>query len=455
MFGTSGIRGPVGETITAEVALSIGRAVGARADSVILGRDARDSGRALCDGLAAGLVESGTDIIDLGMVATPTAARAVGARDADAGIVVTASHNPPQDNGIKLWSPSGQAFDADQRAAIERRVTDADYDLAAWDGHGDRTTWAEAEAAHREALVAAGERWFDAVGAAPEELSVVVDPGAGTGGLTADALYELGVSVETLNAQPDGRFPARPSEPTASNCESLCRCVDALDADLGIAHDGDADRMLAVDDTGTFVSGDLLLAVFAREAADRGDIVAAPVNTSLVVSDALESVGATLEYTRVGDVYVADRASDDGVVFGGEPSGAWIFPTETLCPDGPLAAVRLAALAAAEPLSTRLDAFDPYPIHRTAIETDTKAAVMEHVATACRETIGADATLTTRDGVRVTRGEGWYLIRASGTQPLVRVTAEARDDATAAALLETAEALVSDAIERADESARS
>jgi phosphoglucosamine mutase len=153
----------------------------------------------------------------------------------------------------------------------------------------------------------------------------------------------------------------------------------------------------------------------------------------------------------VGDVYVADRASDDGVVFGGEPSGAWIFPTETLCPDGPLAAVRLAALAAAEPLATRLDAFDPYPIHRTAIETDAKAAVMEHVATTCQEAAQPDATLTTLDGVRVTREDGWYLIRASGTQPLVRITAEARDDASAAALLDTAESLVIDAIERVDD----
>lgn len=451
MFGTSGIRGPVGETVTGTVALSIGRAVGATADSVVLGRDARDSGRALCDALAAGLVESGTDVLDVGMVATPTAARAVGTRNADAGIVVTASHNPPQDNGIKLWSPSGQAFDADQRAAIERRVTDADYDLAAWDGHGDRTTWTEAEAAHRNALVAAGKRWFDAADAAPEELSVVVDPGAGTGALTADALYELGVSVETLNAQPDGRFPARPSEPTAGNCESLCRCVDALDADLGIAHDGDADRMLAVDDTGTFVSGDLLLAVFAQASANAGDAVAAPVNTSLVVSDALTAVGATLEYTRVGDVYVADRASDEGVVFGGEPSGAWIFPAETLCPDGPLAAVRLAALTAAEPLSTRVDAFDPYPIYRTSVETDAKAAVMEEVATTCRETAPPDATLTTLDGVRVTRENGWYLIRASGTQPLVRVTAEGRDAATAAALRDRAETVVTETVERVDE----
>jgi phosphoglucosamine mutase len=315
--------------------------------------------------------------------------------------------------------------------------------LAAWDGHGERKACEGAVAAHRDAITAAGRRRFDAIDADPAELSVVVDVGNGTGGVTADALYDLGVDVETLNATPDGRFPARPSEPTAETCESLARCVDALDADLGIAHDGDADRMLAVDETGTFVPGDLLLATFAREMADAGDAVAAPVDTSLVVEDALAEVGASLVHTRVGDVYVAERAKEGSVVFGGEPSGAWIFPEETLCPDGPLAAVTLAALVAEQPLSERLDAFDPYPIRRTSIETDHRAAVVEAVREAAQP---IDGELSDLDGVRLSREDGWFLVRASGTQPLVRVTAEARDDDTAEELFEEAKTLVTDAV---------
>jgi phosphoglucosamine mutase len=443
MFGTSGVRGPVGETVTADLALSIGRAVGVSADRVVLGRDARDSGRALCDALAAGLIESGTDVLEVGVAATPTIARAVGEQGCDAGIVVTASHNPPKDNGIKLWSPSGQAFAGAKQETIARRIEADDYALAAWDGHGERTACEGAVAAHRDAITAAGRRRFDAIDADPAALSVVVDVGNGTGGVTADALYEMGVDVETLNAAPDGRFPARPSEPTAETCESLARCVDALDADLGIAHDGDADRMLAVDETGTFVPGDLLLATFAREMADAGDAVAAPVDTSLVVEDALAEVGASLVHTRVGDVYVAERAKEESVVFGGEPSGAWIFPEETLCPDGPLAAVTLAALVAEQPLSERLDAFDPYPIRRTSIETDHRAAVVEAVREAA-QTI--DGELSELDGVRLSREDGWFLVRASGTQPLVRVTAEARDDGTAEELFEEAKTLVTDAV---------
>ena len=447
MFGTSGIRGPIGETVTADLALSVGRAVGVDAESVVVGRDARDSGRALSDAVAAGLVESGTDVIDLGVVATPTAARAVDGENADAGVVVTASHNPPPDNGLKLWSRSGQAFDAARQERIATRIEAGNFELAAWDDHGDRTAGMDAEAAHRNALVEAGREWFASTAAAPEDLSVVVDVGNGTGGVTADALYELGVSVETLNARPDGRFPARPSEPTAETCESLCRCITALDADLGIAHDGDADRMMAVDDTGTFVSGDLLLATFAREAAREGTRVAAPVDTSLVVNDALDAVGASLVHTRVGDVYVAERTKDEDVVFGGEPSGAWIFPEETLCPDGPLAAVRLAALVADRPLSDRVAAFDPYPIRRTTVETPAKTAAMDRVAAKGAELGGS---VTTLDGVRVSEPEGWFLVRASGTQPLVRITAEARDGDAADRLLDRAETLVTDAVDQVE-----
>ncbi|ESS10479.1 MAG: phosphomannomutase, partial [uncultured archaeon A07HR60] len=231
------------------------------------------------------------------------------------------------------------------------------------------------------------------------------------------------------------------------HCESLARFVKAGDADLGVAHDGDADRMMAVDETGSFVPGDLLLAIFAREMAGDGDRVAAPVDTSLVVDDTLADVGAELAHTPVGDVFVAERTKDEGVVFGGEPSGAWIFPDETLCPDGPLAAVRLATLAAAQPLSERVASFEPYPIRRASIETSAKTDVMEAVHAEATTMAGS---VTTLDGVRVSRDEGWLLVRASGTQPLVRLTAEARDDTTTDQLLAEARALATDAVEHVE-----
>ena len=246
--------------------------------------------------------------------------------------------------------------------------------------------------------------------------------------------------METLNGQRDGRFPGRPSEPTAATCQTACELVAATDADLGIVHDGDADRMMAIDERGRFVAGDALLALFARREAGAGDRVAVPVDTSLLVADALSEVGAEVIYTPVGDAYVAAETTQPDVVFGGEPSGAWIWPEQTRCPDGPLAACTLAALVGTEgSLAALVDDLPDYPIRRDSVEADAKRAIVERVATLARERFD---DVTTLDGIRVETADGWFLVRASGTEPLVRLTAEARDEDDAAALFETARELV-------------
>jgi phosphoglucosamine mutase len=436
MFGTSGVRGRVGEAVTAEVALAIGRAVASEgADRVVVGRDARESGRVLADAVAAGVRECDADVVRLGLAATPTVARSVAWADADAGVAVTASHNPPEDNGLKLWTPSGQAFDDDQRVAVTRRVREDDYDLAGWDGHGGVERRGDAASRHAAALrEAAGD---------VDGLSMAVDVGNGAGGVTLEALGALGCEVHSLNAQPDGSFPARPSEPTEEHCEDLRAFVAEADADFGVAHDGDADRLRAVASDGSFVSGDALLAVFARAAADSGDRVAVPVDASLAVEDALAEDGVEVTRTRVGDVYVAAAAAEPGVAFGGEPSGAWIWPDRTLCPDGPQAAVRLAELVSERgSLAALVDEVPSYPIRRDSVAVEDKHAVMDAVADAVRDRYDAVSTV---DGVRVDLGDAWFLLRASGTQPLVRVTAEARERDRADAVFDEARDIVADA----------
>ncbi len=433
MFGTSGIRGPLGETVTADLALSVGRAVATDgASRVLVGRDARESGRFLTDAVAAGLAECGADVVDLGQVATPTLARSIDRLGADAGVVITASHNPAPDNGIKLWTPSGQAFDTDRRKQITEIIDQEAYTLAAWDGTGERTRTEAASAAHRKALVEAVDA--DAV----EGLKIVVDVGNGVGSLTAAALTTLGADVTTLNAQPDGAFPGRPSEPTAETLTDLCAQVAHTDADLGVAHDGDADRMLAVDETGTFVPKDILLALFGQRAVEQagGGQVAVPVDTSLCVDDAIAAAGGEMVRTKVGDVFVAEAAANPKAVFGGEPSGAWIWPDETLCPDGPLAACKLAALVGSDgPLSTLIGRIESYPLYRETITVDRKSAVIDHVTAALDSEFDH---VDTTDGLRVETETGWFLIRASGTQPLIRITAEARTDTVARRLCEQA-----------------
>jgi len=434
IFGTSGVRGSVGEDVTAETALSLGRALGSTHDgTVVVGRDARPSGEWLTPALVAGLRECGVDVVALGRVATPTLARSVDRRGAVTGVMVTASHNPAGDNGFKFWTESGRTFDAERRRRLTDRVCTKRFDLQPGGATGDVDAVDDATANHRRALQGT-------VGNI-DSLSVVVDVGNGMGGVTVETLRALGCSVRTLDGRPDGTFPARPNEPTADHCRTLRECVAATDADLGIAHDGDADRMMAVTESGAFVPGDVLLALFARETASEGDRIAAPINTSFAVDEELARIGASVTRTQVGDVHVAEQAAKEDVVFGGEPSGTWIWPDETYCPDGPLAACRLAALVDdAGSFDALVDDITRYPIRRYTVDVDAKSDVVQNV----RRTVGdeyGDARITTTDGVRVD-DDGWFLVRASGTQPLVRITAEADSGERADELLDTASTLV-------------
>jgi phosphoglucosamine mutase len=439
MFGTSGIRGPVGDEVTAALALDVGRAVASEnATRAVVGRDARETGAALADAVSAGLRECGADVERLGVAATPTVARTVRATDADVGIVVTASHNPPADNGLKLWTSSGRAYDVDDAERVAARVRNDRFSLAEWDDFGTETTSTDVVDRHREALVADGQERTR--GGDLDGLDVVVDVGNGTGGVTADALTELGADVTTIDAQPDGQFPGRPSEPTGKNCSALVAHVEATGADLGVAHDGDADRMMAVDDRGRFVPGDVLLTVFARDAASEGERVAVPIDASLAVDNALSEVGAETVRTPVGDVHVANQIANDDLPFGGEPSGAWLWRDGVPCPDGPLAAVRLAGLVATNgPLSALVDDVETFPLERDSVDTDQKTELMEVVANRVRRDY---ESVTNIDGVRATVDDGWFLVRASGTEPLVRLTAEARTAQHAEQLLADARRVV-------------
>lgn len=437
MFGTSGIRGRVGDEVTAQLGVQLGEAVAEwGAERVVIGRDPRESGTYLSAAVRSGLRQAGTDVIELGLAATPTIARAVSWRNADAGVAVTASHNPPPDNGFKLWLPSGQAFRPDDQAEIEKYLeTGVDGTARAWDDVGTREAWSGATDRHARALV-------DSV-TVEGELRVVVDVGNGAGQVTATALGELGCDVITINAQPDGGFPSRPSEPTAAHCADLRAVVPAVDADLGIAHDGDADRMRAVDATGGFLSGDTLLTLFGIASAAAGERVVAPVDTSLAVEDSFAERDIDLVRTRVGDVFVAEGIRKADAVFGGEPSGAWIWPADTLVPDGPLAACKLVELVSdGDPLADRVAVVDRYPIRRETIETAAKAATMDAVRDSVRSRYD---TITSIDGVRVATADGWFLIRPSGTESVIRVTAEARRTERADELLEQASEIVREA----------
>ena len=436
MFETSRVRGPVGVRVTAKLALSVGRALAEDYDRVVVGRDTRDSGRVLADALSVGVRECGADVVDVGVVASPTVARSVEWFDADVGVSVTGSHNPPMDNGFKFFRPCGRAFSWDQQRRLLGRVSGNDVDVAGPQEMGRETRRDGAPDRHVETLVTDGPDLGD--------LSVVVDVGNGAGGYVVDALAELGCSTEALHEEPDGEFPGRGCDTSEAACGILGERVADRDADFGVALAPDAGRLQAVTGDGRFVPGDALLGLFATTTAEAGTQVAVPVDTSRRVDDLLDSQGASVVRTSVGDSFVSKQTTTADTVFGGEPGGVWIWPDEVPCSDAGYAAVRLARLVDERgPLSDLVRDVEPYPIRRGAVTVEDGQAVMDDVRSRIAERYDR---ISTDDGLQVDTDDGWFLVRPSRTESVIRVTAEARDEARADELFERAHDLVIDSV---------
>ncbi len=421
-FGSSGIRGRGNVDVTPDLALRVGMALGELHGRTVVGRDPRLTGPMLAHALIAGVLSTGSDVVDAGLVSTPTLAR--GAAEYACGAMITASHNPAPDNGIKLWNPDGMAFDEGQQKEIEDYLAANRFQPAAWDRVGTVASRHDLIERHVEAILRE-------VGRA--KLRVVVDCGCGaTSTITPHLLRRMGCEVVALNAQTDGHFPGREPEPTEENLRLLRSTVPASKADLGIAHDGDGDRMVAVDHEGRFVGGDALLVLFAKREVRRGLVV--PVDASMVLEDTLPK--ATIWRTRVGDVYVAAELKRRGADFGGEPSGTWIFPKTSYCPDGVYAAARLVSLVAEHPLASLVRGIPTYPVIRGAIAYDAsrRDAIEVRVGSAMR---ALSSDMTTVDGWRLQFEDGWALVRFSGTEPKIRVLAESRDEARAKEIYST------------------
>jgi phosphoglucosamine mutase len=414
-FGSSGIRDVVNKELVL-LALEIGLSVGRSYRSTVVGRDTRTSSDALKHALISGLLAAGSRAYDAGIIPTPTLAYA--ARTFESGAMVTASHNPPQYNGIKLCNPDGSAFDSRQRKEIEADLANRTSRLAPWDRMQAYSIYAGAIEEHIEYVLENSSML--------SKLKVVLDCGCGAASLvTPHVLRKLGCELVTLNCYPSGYFP-RPIEPTPDNLETLITAVRDTGADLGIAHDGDGDRMVAVDDKGRFVPGDKLLAVFALS------LKAKRVVTTVDASMALEDLGFQVIRTKVGDAFVSEVLTKGGD-FGGEPSGAWIFPQISYCPDGIYAAAHIAQIASENKISKLVDDIPSYSVLRGSVRGD--GAVMAKLEQRLMS-MEADS-VNTIDGIRLAFGDGWLLIRASGTEPKIRVTAEARTEERAQGLYDS------------------
>jgi phosphoglucosamine mutase len=447
LFGSSGVRGLANVDLTPILTCKVASAVAthAKAKKAVVARDTRVSGSMLEDALVSGLLSTGTDVLLADMVPTPILAYATKALGADAGFMLTASHNPPQYNGIKVFNGDSLSYtDADQDA-VEKIVNEGNFALADWRSLG-KTTRIDANQVYMsmaQKAVTLKKRW-----------NVVVDPGCGAAYSTAPQLLKaLGCKVTALNAQPDGYFPARKSEPTAESLQDLAKTVKTLHADVGVAFDGDADRVAFVDEDGVFVNFDRSLAAYGAFALKRsgGGVVVTNVEASMCVETMAEKYGGKVVRTRVGDIYVSEAIKRDAAVFGGEPCGAWVHPQQHLCPDGPLsAALFLKALEdTGETVSEFIGEVPEYITMREniACKNEQKYKLVEKLGGALKAEFPAYTDFSTVDGVRLALKNGWLLVRASGTEPLIRLTVEGESPQAAKDITQRATALIHRQIE--------
>src|SRR5438105_4106452 len=444
MVGVSGVRGIVGKDLTEEIVARWARAFGAWArengkretgkgkrDVVVVGRDARTSGPAFAAAVTAGLTSVGCDVIDVGLVPTPTVQLAVEHHHAGGGIAITASHNPIEWNALKFIGPDGIFLDGAEGTRVA--------ELAAGPpGSGKRET------GNVTADPRAVERHLDAVLKLPavdverirkRKFTVALDAVRGAGGPVMRALLErLGCEVAGINLETDGRFPRSP-EPVPENLGGLSTLVTRAGAALGIAVDPDVDRLAIVDESGTPIGEDYTLAFAVRavlggkrEKGNGKRVVVCNLSTSLVVEDAARDCDAEVVRTPVGEVHVARAILRLAAVIGGEGNGGVMYPALHAGRDAPVAAALLLTLLArsGKRVSELVAAAPRYTIVKAKLERGTRNAErgLEDVYTALRRRF-PDAGADTQDGLRLAWRDRWLHVRPSNTEPIIRLIAEA------------------------------
>jgi phosphoglucosamine mutase len=423
LFGTDGIRGVANRDLTPDLALALGRAAGLvlapGGGRFVVGRDTRLSGPMLHGALAAGLCSAGADVLDAGILPTPGVAWLTRAERASAGAVISASHNPVADNGIKFFSAAGAKVSGDEEAAIEALVASPPDDLPEGQGVGGMTDVDEPAGRYVEHLLGALDGSLDG-------LRVVLDCAFGAAWeVGPEAFARAGADVVAIHAEPDG---ARINVDCGStSLDTLAKTVVAEGAAFGLGFDGDADRVLAVDETGGIVDGDRIIALAALRLHEAGrlagDLVVTTVMGNLGFRRALEEAGIRTVAVPVGDRHVAEAMTEHGAVLGGEQSGHVIFAEHATTGDGVLTGLKLAEIvaAASAPLSQLAAVFEPYP------------QVLLNVAIADRAGLDSSEAVwkRVREAEEALGASGRVLLRASGTEPLVRVMVEAEDAATA------------------------
>jgi phosphomannomutase/phosphoglucomutase len=433
LFGTFGFRGVVNEGMGAEKAKRTGAALAVYlgdGKTIAIGKDPRISSPMLEDALIEGIIEQGCNALTLGIITPNTLSLEVG-RQADAGVMITASHNPPEYNGMKCLSKSGMGFSPEEDLALEKIYFG---DLNQKTKKGKKLNDSGASERYRAHIVQYVKKLFPAT-----PMKIVVDGGGGSAStVTPETLEVLGYKVVRFNCKYDGMFRERNPEPTDANLEKLKSLVVKEGAAMGVAHDGDGDRTAFVDENGKFVQGDVSAAILAdhllRQRKDKEKKIAVTIAFSNIIKDVAENLGAEVIYTPVGEPYLAQAKLLCGAHVGLEEHGSVLIEWSR---EGPMLAGVMAGILSKEKM-TFSELVATYPKYHQIkdakilpadIDTD---KILERVK---MEIPKGYERASDMDGLRVDYTDGWFLVRASGTEPKVRVFSEGKTEARARELM--------------------
>jgi len=436
LFGTNGIRGVANKELTPEMAVKIGSAIGTffKKKNLLLGHDARTSGPMFARAVIAGLTATGCNVFFAGMAPTPALQYAVKNHCMDGGVIITASHNPPEYNGIKVIWNDGIEISHEQENEIENIYFENKQVLAEWNALGTKHELSDVNDEYIEAI----KKHVDTAKIAKKQYHVVVDAANSVGALTAPLLLrEMGCKVTSINANIDGTFPGRLPEPRPENLKEIAVTVKAVGADLGVAFDGDADRSIFIDENGEVYWGDKTFALIAKHfwRENPHAKIVTPVSSSTLIKDVADANKGEIVWTKVGSVTVSQTMKKLKAKLAGEENGGVFYGPHQAVRDGAMTTALILDIMArtGEKLSTLISEQPQYFLEKGKVECpeDKKEKVLEKLLEQVK-----GLNISTIDGVKI-----WFedksaiLVRPSGTEPIYRLYAEAKNQEKALKLV--------------------
>ncbi len=438
LFGTNGVRGLVNKELTVEMSIKIGASIGTffgEKKNLLLGYDARTSGPMFAEAVTSGLTATGCNVYFAGLASTPAIQYAVKNHKMDGGIIISASHNPPEYNGIKtIWS-DGIETSHEQESEIEDIYFNNKIVYAAWDKLGDRRKIQGINEEYKDAI----KKHVNIDRIATKKFHIVVDAANSVGGIALPPLLrEIGCKCTTINANIDGTFPGRLPEPRPESLGPLSATVKAIGADMGVAFDGDADRSIFTDSEGTVHWGDKTFAIVIKQylVKNPGAKIVTPVSSSSLIKDIVETYNGELVWTKVGSVTVSQKMKELNAKLGGEENGGVFYGPHQAVRDGAMTtALLLDIMAETGKTLAQLVAEQPqYFIEKGKINcsNEKKEKLQQEIYKQVKE-----ENVSTIDGVKIWfKDDSAILIRASGTEPVFRLYAEAKNQEKALKLIE-------------------